>query len=411
MSSRLRAARPAIELAGTGKRYDLLEDQAMLLRAVLPFRRSVRREHWALRSVDLEIAPGETVGILGRNGAGKTTLLRLLAGVSRPTEGRVTVRGRVAPLIGVGVGFHPEMTGRENIFVNGMLLGMRRAEVERRFDEIVEFSELAEFIDSPVKFYSSGMFMRLGFAVAVHTDPGVLLVDELLAVGDIAFQLKCLERMRGLQSAGTTILLVSHSMHAIRLLCPRAVLISHGRVELDGPAESVIARHHELLSDEAGHAAPGTPGPVQVVARSLHNEGGDAHAVAQDDELVARFTLAFEADVDSPHLFFRILSDDGQLAYSMQTTIGQRHRTFRAGETTDIEVAFRPRLGGGGTYRTSLVVTDTSGVQVLANDEGGLLFYVTPRLGVIGPADLGATIRVDGATLSDHAPLLIDDES
>ena len=402
---------PAIELQGVGKRYDLLRDDAMLLRAVLPFRRAERRVHWAVRGIDLTIAAGETVGVLGRNGAGKTTLLRMLAGVSRPTEGHLTLRGRVAPLIGVGVGFHQEMTGRENVYVNGMLLGLTKAEVTARFDDIVAFAELADFIDSPVKFYSSGMFMRLGFAVAVHADPRILLVDEVLAVGDIAFQLKCFERMRALQSEGTTIILVSHSMHAIRLLCPRAVLLDHGRLEADGAAESVIARHHELLSDEAGQVAPGTPGPVQVVARSLHNEGGDAHAVAQDDELVARFTLAFEASVESPHLFFRILSDDGQLAYSMQTTIGQRHRCFRAGETTDIEVAFRPRLGGGGTYRTSLIVTDTSGVHVLANDEGSLLFYVTPRLGVIGPADLGATIRVDGVTLSDHAPLLLDDES
>ncbi|MDP1821176.1 MAG: ABC transporter ATP-binding protein, partial [Acidimicrobiales bacterium] len=325
MSARRNEA-AAIELAGTGKRYDLLTDEATLLRAVLPFRRPVRREHWALRGVDLMIAPGETVGVLGRNGAGKTTLLRLLAGVSRPTEGRVTVRGRIAPLIGVGVGFHPEMTGRENVFVNGMLLGLRRAEVARRFDAIVEFAELAEFIDSPVKFYSSGMFMRLGFAVAVHTHPGVLLVDELLAVGDIAFQLKCFERMRELQANGTTILLVSHSMHAIRLLCRRAVLLSRGRVELDGPSESVIARHHELLSAEAGDAEQGLAGPVRVLERSLHNALGDAHAVSQDDELVARFLLAFDVDVESPHVFFRILSDDGQLAYSMQTTIGQHHR-------------------------------------------------------------------------------------
>jgi ABC-2 type transport system ATP-binding protein len=408
------AGGPAIDLQGVGKRYDLLRDSAMLLRAVLPFRRPDRREHWAVRGVDLTIAPGETVGILGRNGAGKTTLLRMLAGVSRPTEGRATIRGRVAPLIGVGVGFHPEMTGRENVYVNGMLLGLSKAEVDARFDAIIDFAELADFVDSPVKFYSSGMFMRLGFAVAVHTDPGIFLVDEVLAVGDIAFQLKCFERMRALQASGTTIILVSHSMHAVRLLCPRAVLLSHGRVELDGPAESVIARHHELLSEGSGGAGPHgeAGGAVRVVERSLHRAaGGDAHAVGQDDDLVARFRLRFETEVESPHLFFRILSEDGQLAYSMQTTIGQLHRRFRAGEESEIEVAFTPRLGGGGTYRTSLVVTDTSGMASLAADDGSMLFYVTPRLGVIGPADLDAAIRIDGTVLSDHAPLLLDDEA
>jgi ABC-2 type transport system ATP-binding protein len=402
---------PAIALDGVGKRYDVLQDQAMLLRAILPFRRPERREHWALRDVHVRIEPGETVGIVGHNGAGKTTLLRLLAGVTRPTEGHVAVQGRVAPLIGVGVGFHPEMSGRENVYVNGMLLGLSRAEVDDRFDAIVEFSELADFIDTPVKFYSSGMFMRLGFAVAVHTDPGVLLVDEVLAVGDVAFQLKCFERMRSLQAAGTTILLVTHSMHAIRLLCPRAILLHHGRVELDADAESVIARHHELLSEDSLSSTGDGGARVRIVGRSLHKGDGDAHAVRQEDELTARFRLRFEEEVESPHLFFRVVGDDGQLAYSMQTTIGAQHRTFRAGEEAQVEVAFRPQLGGGGTFRTALLVTDRSGVHTLAADDEGMLFYVSPRLGVIGPADLDATIRLDGTVLTDHTDLLLDGEA
>ncbi len=408
----LRAAAPAIELDGAGKRYDVLQDEAMLLKAILPFRRAERREHWALRGVELAIQPGETVGVLGRNGAGKTTLLRMLAGVSRPSEGRITVRGRVAPLIGVGVGFHPEMTGRENVYINGMLLGLSRAEVDARFDAILDFAELDEFIDTPVKFYSSGMFMRLGFSVAVHTDPEVFLVDEVLAVGDVAFQLKCFDRMRALQAQGTTILLVTHSMHAVRLLCPRALLFHHGQLVHDGPSEETIARHHELLTEDARPDLHATHGAVRVVERALQRgDGGDAHAVSQDDQLVARFRLAFDADVEDPHVFFRILGDDGQLAYSMQTTIGQRHHTFAAGDTTDVEVTFSPRLGGGGTFRTLLIVTDRSGAHPLAHDEGGLVFYVTPRLGLLGPADVGAAIRVDGALLTDHAPLLIDDEA
>jgi ABC-2 type transport system ATP-binding protein len=401
----------AIALEGVGKRYDVLQDQAMLLRAILPFRRPERREHWALRDIDVRIEPGETVGVVGHNGAGKTTLLRLLAGVTRPTEGHVGVHGRVAPLIGVGVGFHPEMSGRENVYVNGMLLGLSRAEVDARFDAIVEFSELADFIDTPVKFYSSGMFMRLGFAVAVHTDPGVLLVDEVLAVGDVAFQLKCFERMRSLQAAGTTILLVTHSMHAIRLLCPRAILLHHGRLELDADAESVIARHHELLSEDSLSSTSGAGARVRIAGRSLHKGDGDAHAVRQEDELTARFRLHFDDEVESPHLFFRVVGDDGQLAYSMQTTIGARHRTFQPGEEAEVEVAFRPLLGGGGTFRTALLVTDRSGVHTLAADDEGLLFYVSPRLGVIGPADLDATIRLDGTVLTDHTDLLLDGEA
>ncbi|HEY2429746.1 MAG TPA: ABC transporter ATP-binding protein, partial [Acidimicrobiales bacterium] len=189
----------AIEMHGVGKRYWQLNEQAMLLRSLMPFRRPTKTERWAVHDVTTSIDVGETVGVLGRNGAGKTSLLRLLAGVSRPTTGRIRLVGRVAPLISVGVGFHQEMSGRENVYVNAMLLGMTRAEVARRFDEIVEFAELADFIDTPVKFYSSGMYMRLGFSVAAHVDPDVLLIDEVLAVGDLAFQLKCFEHVRSLQ--------------------------------------------------------------------------------------------------------------------------------------------------------------------------------------------------------------------
>src|SRR5436309_9699332 len=190
----------------------------MLLRSLLPFARPERSELWALRDVDLTLGQGDVLGVIGRNGAGKTTLLRLLAGVTRPTTGEVEIRGRVAPLISVGVGFHPEMSGRENVYVNGMLLGLTRREVDARLEEIVAFAELEDFIDTPVKFYSSGMFMRLGFSVAVHSDPNILVVDEVLAVGDMAFQAKCLERMRSLQQKGTSIVVVSHSMGTIRVL-------------------------------------------------------------------------------------------------------------------------------------------------------------------------------------------------
>jgi ABC-type polysaccharide/polyol phosphate transport system ATPase subunit len=405
-----RGREPAIRLTGVGKRYDVLQDQAVLLRAILPFRRPARREQWALRGVDLRIEPGETVGVVGHNGAGKTTMLRLLAGVTRPTEGEVRVRRPVAPLIGVGVGFHPEMSGRENIHVNGMLLGLSRAEVARRFDDIVAFSELPEFIDTPVKFYSSGMFMRLGFAVAVHVDPAVLLVDEVLAVGDVAFQLKCLDRMRELQAVGTTIVLVTHSMHAVRLICPRAVLLHHGEVLVDGPSEQVIARYHQVLG-EVGRSLAGHDGaPVRIVDRALERADGDPRAVDPDAQLTARFRLRFEAEVHSPHLAFRVLSDDGQLAYAMQSTVGEAHRTFRPGDEAEVEVTFTARLGGGGTYRATLLVTDTNGAHPLAFDQDGVPFYVSPRLGVLGPADLGARIRLDGTTLSDHAPLLLDGE-
>lgn len=382
----------------------------MLLKSLLPGRRTQKTELWALRDVNLSVEPGETVGILGHNGAGKTTLLRLLAGVSRPTVGQVTIKGRVAPLIGVGVGFHQEMSGRENVLVNGMLLGLTRRQVEQRFDQIVAFAELEEFIDTPVKFYSSGMYMRLGFAVAVHVDPQVMLVDEVLAVGDIAFQLKCLDQMRMLQGQGTTILFVSHSIPAIRLLCPRAVLIRKGRVEFDGPSEQAIARHHALMS--VGHpttddtAVDRLASPVEIVSRQLESGGGSAHHPEPGDRVVYRVALRFNRAVDSPHFEFRVTSQEGVLAYSMRTAIDRDWRRFEAGDTAEIDIPFCARLGGG-TFYLTMSVFDRFGSQLLATDPIGTAMFLSPRLGSGGLADLEATIKAGDEWLSDQKPLLI----
>ena len=409
-------APPAIELDGVGKRYWQMHERGMLLRSILPFARPQRTEKWAVRDLDLVVERGETIGILGRNGAGKTSLLRLLAGVSQPTTGSVTVRGRVAPLISVGVGFHPEMSGRENVYVNAMLLGLRRQDVEDRFDDIVAFAELRDSIDTPVKFYSSGMFMRLGFSVAVHVEPRVLLVDEVLAVGDIAFQLKCLDRMREIKRTGTTIVLVSHSMHAIRLLCPRALLIRQGRLEFDGDAETAVARHHELLSLDAqvdGVSGDHTPGVVVGGVTKVHQEvvgvDGSAQHAHQDEPLLLRQRWRFEREVDSPQIYFSVLADNGILVYEMKTAIGRPYRSVRAGEEVDVEIAFTPRLGGG-TFRLLTVMTDVNGRDVLHRDHGGHLLYLAPRLGSAGFADLDATIRIDGDLMTDHASLQLGDE-
>jgi lipopolysaccharide transport system ATP-binding protein len=399
----------AIRLDGIGKRYWKLEEQAMLLRSLLPFARPKRSEMWALRGIDLEVQPGETVGVLGRNGAGKTTMLRLLAGVSQPSEGRLRVVGRIAPLISVGVGFHKEMSGRENVYVNGMLLGLTKAEIAERFDSIVAFAELAEFIDTPVKFYSSGMFMRLGFSVAIHVEPQVLLVDEILAVGDIAFQLKCFERMRQIQRSGATIVIVSHSMHAIRLLCPRAVLMRRGRIEFDGPTEPAIARHHELLtldaSHDSGHSLDGF-GAVAVLQRELLGPAGPTTTMEQQAPVRYRARLRFNAAVESPQVWFQVLAQDGTLAYEMKTAIGRPYHLYQSGEEAEVDVGFMPRLGGG-SYRLALSVTSLDGRSTLHADHEGMLVYLAPPLGTAGIADLEATISLDGRCLTEHEPLLL----
>ena len=205
-------------------------------------------EFWALRNVDFEIRSGEAVGIIGRNGAGKTTLLKILSRITEPTEGRVEIRGRVASLLEVGTGFHPELSGRENIFLNGAILGMTRAEVHHRFDEIVEFSGVEKFIDTPVKRYSVGMYARLAFAVAAHLEAEILVIDEVLAVGDSEFQARCLDRMSKVANAGRTVLFVSHNLAAVMALTRRALVFGSGQLVFDGPIEAAVGHYAASLS-------------------------------------------------------------------------------------------------------------------------------------------------------------------
>jgi lipopolysaccharide transport system ATP-binding protein len=204
---------------------------------------------WALKDVSFEVKRGEVVGIIGSNGAGKSTVLRILSRITTPTEGSVEMYGRVRPLLEVGTGFHPELTGRENVYLNGAILGMGRLEIARKFDEIVEFSGVKKFLDTPVKHYSSGMYVRLAFAVAAHLEPDVMIVDEVLAVGDVEFQKKCIGKMSAVAGEGRTVIFVSHSMEAVKTLCPRTILFKDGKIEMDGKTGDVIG--HYLGTDKA----------------------------------------------------------------------------------------------------------------------------------------------------------------
>jgi lipopolysaccharide transport system ATP-binding protein len=239
-------------------------------------------EFWALKDVSFEVTQGEVIGIIGRNGAGKSTLLKILSRITEPTAGRVRLRGRVASLLEVGTGFHPELTGRENIYLNGAILGMTRGEIRRKFDEIVAFAEVEKFLDTPVKRYSSGMYVRLAFAVAAHLEPEILVVDEVLAVGDEEFQKKCLGKMQDVSRGGRTVLFVSHNMAAIRALCPTAFLLKSGRVVQRAPSEEVI-RTYVGDTSRAGCEADVTlkptdkrrgSGPVRITAVSFRDQTG-----------------------------------------------------------------------------------------------------------------------------------------
>jgi len=222
-----------------------------------------RADFWAVRNVNFAVERGEALGIIGHNGAGKSTILKLLSSITAPTAGEIVVDGRLAALIEIGSGFHPELTGRENVYLNGVLLGMRRREITAKLKSIVEFAGVEQFIDTPVKHYSSGMYLRLGFSIAAHLDPEILLLDEVLAVGDAAFQAKCLDRVTELRRAGTTIVFISHNLHAVSRLCERTLLLSKGEVLMDGPTNDVIAEYERILF----HLTPSTPHGDPIITK------------------------------------------------------------------------------------------------------------------------------------------------
>jgi len=235
------AAPEIVRLEGVSQRFVLLRDKSVKERLLnISASRAHRQEFWALRDIDLSVSAGTTLGLVGHNGSGKSTLLKLVGGIMQPTSGSVSRRGRLAALLELGAGFHPDLTGRENVYLNAALLGLSRQDTRAAFDEIVDFSGVESFIDTAVKFYSSGMYVRLAFAVAVHVDPDLLLVDEVLAVGDEAFQAKCLDKIREFQSEGRTIVLVSHAATQVEDLCDRVAVLHHGEMIFDGGAAEGI---------------------------------------------------------------------------------------------------------------------------------------------------------------------------
>jgi lipopolysaccharide transport system ATP-binding protein len=265
-------------------------------RLMHPFRsvqqtiRSTEEEFWALKDVSFNVHEGERIGIIGRNGAGKSTLLKVLSRIIEPTEGRVRIKGRVSSLLEVGTGFHPELTGRENIFLNGAILGMTRAEIKKKFDEIVYFAEIEKFLDTPVKRYSSGMYVRLAFAVAAHLEPDILLVDEVLAVGDVIFQNKCLGKMKDISSSGRTIIFVSHQLNAIKELCERCLLFDEGKIRNDGSANAVIDDYlhmqKEISHIALSHLHRRGRGQIRFLATWTENLRGEKTALFHSGESV-----------------------------------------------------------------------------------------------------------------------------
>lgn len=317
----------AISVENLGKRYDVgrLHDSKDGLRHAIEralrsplaaFKQGLKakqtKEFWALRGVSLQIRRGEVVGIIGSNGAGKSTMLKLLSRITVPSEGCIRINGRVASLLEVGTGFHPELTGRENVFLNGAILGMSRTEIIRKFDEIVEFSEIGEFLDTPVKRYSSGMYVRLAFAVAAHLDPEILIVDEVLSVGDAAFQRKCLGKISSFAESGRTVLFVSHSPEAVRHLCSRVVWLKGGRVTEDGPAGTVVENYFEAISTVSEFSAQNQQYNFTVQRVVLKNSEGNRSAqFLPGDDMIVEVHYRADQPLEQPYITLGILGKVG----------------------------------------------------------------------------------------------------
>jgi ABC-2 type transport system ATP-binding protein len=311
----------AVRAEAVSRRFMLYpQSQVTLKEAVLRRRHLRRSEIWAVRDVSFAIERGEAVGVIGRNGSGKTTLLRLIAGIFGPSSGHLEVGGDVASLLELGAGFHPDFTGRENVFMNGAIHGLKRRYVEERMDEIVSFAELERFIDVPVRTYSAGMYMRLGFSVAAHLDPDILLLDEVFAVGDEAFQRKCMEKILDLKARGRTLLFVSHSAPAVERLCERAILLSEGRVLADAPVREAITEYQRMLAAEerpvergAGLREWGTGEARVVDVRLEDGEGNECRQFLSGQSLVARLRIQVDERIPPPRVAIEFRDANGAL--------------------------------------------------------------------------------------------------
>ena len=374
-----------ISVENASRRFRVRAQEARTLKDLFVLRgRSEPIDIWALRDVSVTVRRGDAVGLIGRNGSGKTTLLRLVAGIIKPTSGRVRTGGRIGSLLELGAGFHPDFTGRENVFLNGAIQGLRRAEIRERFDEIVAFAELEHAIDRQVRTYSSGMTMRLGFAIAAFLEADILLLDEVFAVGDEAFQRKCFGRIFQFKQAGGTIVFVSHDAAAVERLCERSVLLETGRVSFDGPTREAVSRYRRALADEIDPAERGAglrewgSGEATIVAASLlGGEGEERLQFLSGEAFVLRVRAAAARGVAPPRLQLELRDDAATLVAGESVELGTLGWTDGPHEqTVRFEIGSLPLAEG--RFHLRLGLTDESGERLYHWLDDALVFIVYP---------------------------------
>lgn len=385
----------AIRVKNLGKRYKLGQQTSgyktlgeTITRAVRsPFQRLQRQgseekeeagTFWALKDVSFEVKKGEVIGIIGRNGAGKSTLLKILSRITAPTEGTVEVHGRIGSLLEVGTGFHPELTGRENIFLSGSIMGMKKAEIEEKFDDIVKFSEIEKFLDTPVKRYSSGMYVRLAFAVAAHLEPEILIVDEVLAVGDAAFQKKCLGKMGDVAKEGRTVLFVSHNMAAMRQLCPSCILLVAGEVKERGPTQNVIDRYLALTSvnTSASTILIDEKKDFQLIkVRIIDKNGQEINECNCDLPIVIEMTFSVHVKIPGVYGYMSINNSNGTVVMVSDSFDNEPNSLDNLGPGIHLfHVIIPPRTLGHGNYQIALNFTSPLNIQSFNVDSPGIVY-------------------------------------
>jgi ABC-2 type transport system ATP-binding protein len=430
----------AVSLRGIGKRYRISPSRSSLLKEALSFGK-LKRSHdfWALEDINLEVEPGTTLGILGRNGAGKSTLLRIISGVSQPTTGEVEVHGRLAAIFSTGAGFNPEFTGRENVMLNGLILGIDYEELLERFDDIAAFADIGEFIDQPIRTYSSGMRSRLGFAVAVNVNPDILVLDEALSAGDAAFKKKALQRMYDLRDSGTTVLFVSHSMGMVKRFCTQAVLLHKGRMVASGDSDGVVNQYRELLekahektaetsererqlddaiehedeedmpawgNDPAGKGAGRRTGEASILRTELlDGTGRQVRAVDSGTALTVRVHLRYERSLEESVVGITVRDKAGISVFSTNTAeegapLGRRGEGEQVAVDFRFDVPLRP-----GEYGVDAAVFDPREEGSPLDVADGTSFEISRSRPVRGLIYLPTTVEIHDPERESGSPV------